>query len=63
MDKNRIVTLVFILLVLILFWMMPNTKIDTIGNFVNIIVTPLCAAIASPKVISKLAKFFNRGKS
>lgn len=45
MNKNLITVLVFILIIFILFWMMPDSKIITIGNFVDLITNPVTSII------------------
>jgi hypothetical protein len=47
MNKNLIVVLVFVLIVLIFFWKMPDTKIDTIGNLLDKIITPICCTLSA----------------
>ena len=41
MNKNLMLVLIFFLVLVGLFWLMPNKKIDIIGDFFKKIITPL----------------------
>ena len=68
MNKNLLIILAFLLVLVVLFWMMPNIKIETIGNFFEKIIKhvaiPLSALIAVRYGIIKYTerKNMNNGK-
>lgn len=41
MNKNILITLTFLLVLVALFWMMPYTKVVTIGDFFEKIIKPI----------------------
>jgi hypothetical protein len=57
MNKNLIPVLVFILIVFIIFWIMPDTKIEAIGKFLEKIIIPLCMAFGGINVIGSIDRF------
>ncbi|MBD0833731.1 hypothetical protein [Aestuariibaculum sediminum] len=44
---NFMSLLIFLLVLVVLFWMMPNNKIETIGVFFEKIMTPLALAVSA----------------
>lgn len=41
MDKNLLMKLIFVLIILGMLWLMPEMKVNNIGDFFAKIVTPL----------------------
>ncbi|MCK8479041.1 hypothetical protein [Psychroserpens algicola] len=41
MNKNTLIALTFFLVLVVLFWMMPDTKIEIIGDFFQKIIKPI----------------------
>lgn len=41
MNKNVLIVLSFLLVLVVLFWMMPDTKVGTIGDFFEKIIKPI----------------------
>jgi len=62
MNKNLFMILIFIVVMFILFWMMPNLKIGAIGDFLGKIIVPICVAMASPSTIKNIAQIFKNIK-
>lgn len=60
MDKNLKGVLIFLLVLVVIFWFMPDTKIETIGDFFKKLVTPICAALGTATAIKKLGKIIKR---
>lgn len=61
MNKNLITVLVFILIMISMLWIMPDMKVETIGDFFEKIITPISIAIAAPFTVKKIAKIW-KGK-
>lgn len=47
MNKSIIYVLIFFLVLVVLFWLMPNNKIEVIGDFLKKIVDPLAIPLAT----------------
>lgn len=64
--NNIMMILIFLLVLIVLFWLMPNKKIETIGDFMSKIVdplaTPLAFIIASILGVGRLKNFVTRKK-
>lgn len=65
-SLNLFMLLIFIMTLIILFWMMSDTKIDTIGNFFEKLLTPLAyplsvfiSFVIFGKHIKKIKKSFS----
>lgn len=41
MNKNLLAVLIFLLVLVVCFWAMPDMKVDTIGDFFEKIITPV----------------------
>ncbi|WP_299223852.1 hypothetical protein [uncultured Psychroserpens sp.] len=41
MNKNILIALIFFLVLVAFFWMMPDTKVETIGDFFQKIIKPI----------------------
>ena len=46
MNKNLLPSLIFVLVILGMLWLMPDTKIENIGDFLEKIVTPLSVPLS-----------------
>lgn len=57
--------LIFLLVLVVLFWVMPDTKIITIGDFFSKILNPIAISISVIFGSKKLKKYFKskNGKS
>lgn len=47
MNKNIISVLIFIIVLVVLFWFMPNNKIETIGDFFEKVANPLAIPLST----------------
>jgi len=58
METQTLYILIFIIVLLILFWMMPNSKIKAIGNFIVSIlsVLPLVGLVKAILISNKNRK-------
>lgn len=50
---NLLLVLIFLLVLVVLFWMMPDTKIETIGDFFNKVTVPIAIPL-STAIITRL---------
>jgi len=41
MNKNLLTTLIFVLVLVVMFWIMPSGKIEDIGDFFEKIIKPM----------------------
>lgn len=62
MNKNVITLLVFILIVIVLFWMMSNSKIETIESFVEKIIYPICFTFGGSSMVKNGVKVIKNRK-
>lgn len=46
MNKNLLVTLIFLLVLVALLWIMPNIKVEAIGDFFEKIITPVALPLS-----------------
>lgn len=44
---NLLLVLIFLLVLVVLFWMMPDTKIETIGDFFNKVTVPIAIPLST----------------
>ncbi|ASV30308.1 hypothetical protein [Maribacter cobaltidurans] len=47
MNKNLLAVLIFVLVLVVCFWAMPNMKIDTIGDFFEKIIKPVSIPLSA----------------
>lgn len=47
MSKNIIVVLTFLVVLVVLLWLMPNQKVESIGDFFEKIVKPLAYPLSA----------------
>lgn len=60
MDKNLKAVLIFLVVLVVLFWLMPDTKVTTIGDFFEKVITPICIAIGGPLIVKRLVKVYKK---
>lgn len=53
MNKNLTQILIFGGVLMILFWMMPNPKIDTIGTFFERLILPVSIVLSGKLILTK----------
>lgn len=47
MNKNLLTVLIFVLVLVVLFWIMPNIKVETIGDFFEKIIEPVSIPLSA----------------
>lgn len=63
MNTDLIVVLTFLIVLIIIFWMMPNQKITAIGDFFAKILMPISIFIGGLSRIKKIRKILKNDKS
>lgn len=57
MNNNLLLILTFFVVLVVLFWIMPNPKIETIGDFFSKVVTPISIFLGIQFGLKKTKRF------
>ena len=60
MNKNLMLSLIFVLLFFGMLWAMPNLKIESIGDFFEKIITPIAVIIATKSGFKKFIELIGK---
>ena len=60
MNKNLMLSLIFVLLFFGMLWAMPNLKIESIGDFFEKIITPIAVIIATKSGVKKFVELIGK---